>query len=203
MDGLPLAIELAAARVKMLAPAQIVERLDDAFALLTRGRAEALPKHQTLRATLEWSYRLLSAPEQILLRRLSVFAGSFDAEMVEAICDHDLQAASLDVLTDLADKSLVSILRHDQVTVRYGLLETIRQYAREQLDAAGERETFSVRHLDWCIALAERMQAELESATQEIGLARLEREHDNLRAALQFALDTGRIEGGLRVGSGA
>ena len=143
LDGLPLAIELAAARVKMLAPAQIVERLDDAFALLTRGSPEALPKHQTLRATLEWSYRLLSAPEQILLRRLSVFAGSFDVEMVEAVCDHDLQAAPLDVLTDLADKSFVSILRHDQVTVRYGLLETIRQYAREQLDAAGERETFS------------------------------------------------------------
>jgi predicted ATPase/DNA-binding SARP family transcriptional activator len=199
LDGLPLAIELAAARVKMLAPAQIVERLDDAFALLTRGRPNALLKHQTLRATLEWSYRLLSAPEQMLLRRLSVFAGSFDVTMVEAVCDHDLQAAPLDVLTDLVDKSLVSILQHDQVTVRYGLLETIRQYAREQLDAAGEREMFSMRHLDWCVALAERMQAELEGATQAAAFVRLKREHDDVRAALQFALDTGRVECGLRV----
>ncbi len=199
VDGLPLAIELAAARVKMLAPAQIVERLDDAFALLTRGSPVALPKHQTLRATLEWSYRLLSAPEQILLRRLSVFAGSFDVEMVEAICDHDLQAASLDVLTDLADKSLVSILQHDQVTVRYHLLETIRQYAREQLDAANEGETFRAHLLDWCIGLVERMQAELKGATQTTAFVRLEQEHDNLRAALQFALDTGRTEYGLRV----
>ncbi|HTP08606.1 MAG TPA: tetratricopeptide repeat protein [Anaerolineae bacterium] len=199
LDGLPLAIELAAARVKMLAPLQIAERLDDAFALLTRGRPEALPKHQTLRATLEWSYRLLSVAEQMLLQRLSVFGGSFDVEMVEIVCNHDHQATPLDVLTDLVDKSFVSILHHDQTTVRYRLLETIRQYAREQLDAASEREMLSVRHLDWCVALAERMQAELEGATQAAAFARLEREHDNLRAALQFTLDTGRSECGLRV----
>ncbi|HSD83495.1 MAG TPA: tetratricopeptide repeat protein, partial [Anaerolineae bacterium] len=197
LDGLPLAIELAAARVKMLAPAQIVERLDDAFTLLTRGRPEAWPKHQTLRATLDWSYQLLSAPEQILLRRLSVFAGSFDVEMVEAVCDHDLQTAPLDVLTDLVDKSLVSIWRHDQATVRYGLLETIRQYAHEQLDAAGERERLIARHLDWCVKLAEQAEPELKAANQAGWFARLELEHDNLRAALQGALEARLVESGL------
>lgn len=213
LDGLPLAIELAAARVKMLSPAQIVERLDDTFGLLTRGSASALPKHQTLRATLEWSHRLLSEPEQALLHRLSIFAGSFDVEMVEAVCSNvereassvkchpssvTRHSSSLDLLSDLADKSFLTILREDAEIVRYRLLETIRQYAREQLDAAGEYETFAARHLDWCVSLAERLEPELKGATMAESLARLELEHDNLRAALHFAL-TAAPERGLRL----
>jgi len=199
LDGLPLAIELAAARVKMLAPAQIVQRLDDAFALLTRGRSEALPKHQTLRATLDWTYRLLSQPEQALLRRLSIFAGSFDVSMVEAVCGDAGLAAPLDALTDLVERSFVSIWQHEPATVRYGLLETVRQYAREQLQAAAEQATVAERLLDWCIELLEHMQPELEGAAQAAAFGRLELDHDNLSAALQWALDGGRFESGLRL----
>lgn len=199
LDGMPLAIELAAARVKMLAPAQIAERLEDAFRLLTRGSPDALPKHQTLRAALDWSFRLLGAPEQILLRRLGVFAGSFDAEMVEAICDHDLQVPSLDVLTDLVDKSLVMIVQHQEDCVRYRLLETIRQYAREQLQQALEQETFATRLLDWCADSVEHLAPELKGASQDVHFVRLETEYDNLRAALQFALDPRRVETGFRL----
>ncbi|MEP7356736.1 MAG: tetratricopeptide repeat protein, partial [Anaerolineales bacterium] len=199
VDALPLAIELAAARVKLLAPAQIIERLEDAFALLTRGQAEAAPRHQTLRATLDWSRRRLSPAEQTLLWRLSVFAGAFDLEMVEAVCSTGLPAAPLDVLADLVDKSLVAIVEHEAAGVRYGLLGTIRQYAREQLSAAGARDALAQRHLNWCVDLAEQTASELEGAAQGAGLARLEREHDNIRAALEFAIGAGRIESGLRL----
>jgi predicted ATPase/two-component SAPR family response regulator len=200
LDGLPLAIELAAARIKMLSPAQIAERLEDAFALLTRGSPADPPRHQTLRATLDWSHALLPASEQALLRRLAIFGGSFELEAVEAVCGgHAPVGPWLDQLTDLAERSFVSIWRHDPDNVRYALLETIRQYARERLEAAGEYAPTAARLLDWCMGLAQQLQPELEGAAQAAGLARLEREHDNLRVALHWALAAGHAEQGLRL----
>ncbi|MCI0398607.1 MAG: tetratricopeptide repeat protein [Chloroflexi bacterium] len=205
LDGLPLAIELAAARVKMLAPAQIVGRLDDAFRLLTRGTVATLPRHQTLRATMEWSYHFLSEPEQRLFRRLSVFAGSFTLEMVEAICGEGLEEPGvLDLLTDLADKSLVSILRQERETVaRYRLLETVRQYAREKLEASGETAEIRTHLLEWCTTFVEQAEPKLAGPEAALWLARLEVEQDNLRAALQWVRTGRAVETGLRLAGSA
>lgn len=201
LDGLPLAIELAAARVKMLSPAQIAERLDDAFNLLTRGKTDALPRHQTLRATMDWSYALLAQDEQVLLRRLSVFAGSFTLEMVEAIGgDEFVRSPLLDVLTNLVDKSLVTIYaRDDQGVARFHLLETVRQYAREKLEASGEAAAVRTRLLEWAVHFAEQMQPRLAGAEAGATLARLTMDEDNLRAALQWARIHREVERGLRL----
>jgi predicted ATPase/two-component SAPR family response regulator len=201
LDGLPLAIELAAARVKMLSPAQIAERLDDAFNLLTRGKTDALPRHQTLRATMDWSYALLTPDEQVLTRRLSVFAGSFTVEMVEAInADESIRIPLLDVLTGLVDKSLVAIYaRDEQGVVRFRMLETIRQYAREKLEASGETAAVRTRLLEWAVAFAEALQPQLTGREASAALARLAMDEDNLRAALQWARLKRDAERGLRL----
>ncbi len=189
LDGLPLAIELAAARVKMLSVAQIADRLDDAFQFLTRGTTAQLPRHQTLRAVMEWSYQCLSSAEQILLRRLALFAGLFTLDTVEAICDlQDLGVSPLDVLSDLADKSWLAVVRRsDQATTRYRLLETIRQYAHEQLIACGEQAVLHQRLLEWGGALTEQAEPRLTGPEQTLWLDRLESELDNLRVALRWA----------------
>jgi len=158
LDGIPLAIELAAARVKSLPVDQIAKRLDDRFRLLTGGSRTALPRQQTLRAAIDWSYNLLSEAERVLLRRLSVFAGGWTLEAAEAICGgegieaHDV----LDLLTHLVDKSLV-VMEGDGGGGRYRLLETIRQYARDRLLESGE-EAVVLResHLEWFLGLAEQ-----------------------------------------------
>ncbi len=188
LDGMPLAIELAAARVRVLTVEQIAARLDDRFRLLTGGSRTVLPRHQTLQAAMDWSYDLLSGPERALLRRLSVFAGGWTLEAAEAICPGDgIEAtAILELLTSLVDKSLV-LVETRTGEARYGLLETIRQYSRTRQGTSGEAATAQRRHRDWYLALAERAEAELRGPGQEAWLERLEAEHDNLRAALEWS----------------
>jgi non-specific serine/threonine protein kinase len=200
LDGLPLAIELAAARVKMLSAEQIDFRLSEAFKLLTRGTLAQLPRHQTLRAVMDWSYQFLNAPEQRLLRRLAAFAGSFTLEMAEAVCGENQAANVLDPLSDLVDKSLVTLQpRADQHEVRYQLLEVIRQYAREKLDESGEAAQIQARLLDWAITFAERAEPELVGLRQGHWLTQLTLNYSNLRAALQYACGCDLIEQGLRL----
>ncbi|HEX5829987.1 MAG TPA: hypothetical protein VFY16_03330, partial [Gemmatimonadaceae bacterium] len=156
LDGIPLAIELAAARVRVLSPEQIASRLDDAFRLLTAGSRTALPRHRTLRATMEWSFALLGAREQVLLRRLAVFAGGFSLDAAEAICaGGPLEADDiLDGVAALVDKSLVTMEPGDG-EARYRLLETVRQYGAERLTESGEREALEECHARHFLALIE------------------------------------------------
>jgi non-specific serine/threonine protein kinase len=150
LDGMPLAIELAAARIRALAVEQIVARLDDAYRLLTGGSRSALPRQQTLRAAMDWSYDLLSAHEQAFFRRLSVFAGSFSLEAAEAICAGEPGEAYdvLDALCSLIDKSLV-LVEQRSGQARYRLLETIRQYGQDKLQEFAEAATVHRKHRDW------------------------------------------------------
>ena len=189
LDGIPLAIELAAARVKVLPVEQIASRLDDRFRLLTGGSRTALPRQQTLRALIDWSYDLLSEAERTLLRRLSVFAGGWTLEAAEAVCTGDGvdEYDVLELLTRLVDKSLVLPEEHDG-EARYRLPETVRQYARDRLVEAGEAAALGERHLAYCLAFSERAEPELWGSDQFAWLERLEQEHDNLRAALQQSL---------------
>jgi predicted ATPase len=189
LDGMPLAIELAAARVGALTPAQIVERLDDCLDLLSGGSRTALTRQQTLRATLAWSFDLLDADEQILLRRFAVFAGSFGLEAAEDICAEDpLQHyEGVALLGRLIDKSLVHV-EEAPGDHRYRLLETVRQYAAERLDEAGERGVFERRHRDWYVELAESDPTPAGDFPARNRLRRLDLERDNLRAALASAL---------------
>jgi len=188
LDGIPLAIELAAARVKVLSVEEIASRLDDRFRLLTAGSRTAPPRHQTLRAALDWSYDLLTDEERMLLRRLSVFAGGWTLAAAEAVCSGDGcdPAAVLDVLTRLIDRSLVVVGTPIATETWYRLLETVRLYAREKLSAAGEEETARRRHRDWYLQFAEQAERELQGPALEAWLERLEVEHDNIRAALDW-----------------
>jgi predicted ATPase/class 3 adenylate cyclase len=200
LDGLPLAIELAAARVKVLAVEQIASRLDDVFRLLTGGSRTALPRQQTLRALIDWSFDLLSERERTLMARLPVFAGGFTLEAVMAICsDPDMDEYEvLDLLGQLVDKSLV-IADELPGEVRYRLLETIRQYAREHTVQSGEEAELRARHRDWYLEFAERTEPELLGSAPEGALALLEREHDNLRAALASIQAPDEADQGLRL----
>jgi non-specific serine/threonine protein kinase len=200
LDGLPLAIELAAARVKVFSAEQIAARLDDRFALLTGGARTALPRQKTLRGMIDWSYDLLSGPEQALMRRLSVFVGGWTFEAAAAICAGDPVGAGeiLSLLGQLIDKSLVSAVEEDGA-VRYQLLETIRQYADDKLEEAGEAERYRRGHLAFFLAFAEEAAPALEGAEQAIWLERLETEHDNLRMAQSCSLRKGFAESGLRL----
>jgi non-specific serine/threonine protein kinase len=201
LDGIPLAIELAAARVKILSVHQIAERLDDRFRLLTGGSRISLPRHQTLRAAMDWSYELLSGQERILFRRLSVFAGGWTLDAAERICAGDTVEAPeiLDLLTQAVNKSLVMVDAQGAIAW-YRLLETVRQYARERLMESGETGGVRVRHRDWYVALAERGERELRGPAQGAWLERLEREHDNLRAALEWSVaEHDGLHAGLRL----
>jgi non-specific serine/threonine protein kinase len=183
LDGIPLALELAAARVKVLSVEQIAARLDDRFQLLTGGSRTALPRQQTLRATLDWSYHLLTDPERALFRRLSVFAGGFTLDAAEAVWADNV----LDLVSQLVDKSLILVEKR-RGEARYRLLETVRQYAEEKPSEAGEAETARRRHRDWCLSLAEQALPEILGPDQQRWLDRLEDDHDNLRAALARSL---------------
>jgi non-specific serine/threonine protein kinase len=192
LDGLPLAIELAAARVKMLTLEEIAGRLDDRFSLLTQGSRTTLPRHQTLRAAIDWSYELLLEPERMLLRRLSVFAGGFTLEAAEAVAAGGEIATSdvLHHLGSLINKSLIMI--QDQSgplgsETRYGMLETIRAYAREKLEEAGEEAEVRQRHLEFFAAFAEGAQKGIYSTEQALWFKRLDQEVDNLRLALDWS----------------
>jgi predicted ATPase len=162
LDGIPLAIELAAARVKVLPVETIADRLDDRFRLLTSGSRTALPRQQTLRALIDWSYDLLSEPERRLLRRLSVFAGGWTLEAAERVCAGDgiEEWEFLDLLTSLVEKSLV-LYELQEEPGRYRLPETVRQYARDRMLEARESEAARTRHRDWFLALVERAEPEL------------------------------------------
>ncbi len=191
LEGIPLAIELAAARVGVLSAEQISERLGHSLKLLTSGDRMADHRHQTLRAALDWSYELLSEPEQVLFGRLSVFAGGFTLEAAEgvgaggAIEEQDI----LDLLSRLVGQSLVVAEESWERGARYRLLEPVRQYAQEKLRVSGEVEAVGRRHAEFFLALAEEAEPELIRPLQAKWLDRLETEHDNLRAALSWALE--------------
>jgi predicted ATPase/DNA-binding SARP family transcriptional activator len=190
LDGIPLAIELAAARVRVLSPEQIAQRLDDAFRLLTGGSRTALPRHRTLRATMEWSFGLLSEREQVLLRRLAIFAGSFTLEAAEAVCaGAPLETEDiLDGVSALVDKSMVRMEPGDGIA-RYRLLETVRQYGIERLREAGELTVLERFHADHFLSVLEAAAPHLFGGEEEPGIiARLATDDDNLRAAAAWAL---------------
>lgn len=206
LDGIPLALELAAARLIMFTPEELATRLDNAFRILTGGSRTSLPRQQTLRATIDWSYALLSVQEQDLLRRLSVFAGGSTLAAIEVICTGvNLEAEQiLDFLGGLIKKSMVSAERSEKGETRYRLLETVRQYARGKLNETEERQIFFDRHLKYYLELAEAIEPQLRTSAALEGLRRLEHEIDNMRSALSWALDeTGgqKIEDELRLAS--
>jgi non-specific serine/threonine protein kinase len=201
LDGIPLAIELAAARAKVLSVEQIADRLDDSFGLLSAGGRTAMPRHRTLHATMDWSHELLSLEERALFRRLSVFAGGFTLEAAESVCaGAGLERDEvLDLLSHLVDKSLV-IMREESGEARYRLLETVRQYGREKLSESGEAGQVQERHAGYYLALAEEAEPELKGERQIAWLERLERERDNLRAAMVWLLERGELEEAARLG---
>jgi non-specific serine/threonine protein kinase len=188
LDGIPLAIELAAALVRSRPLDLIAAGLDDRFRILVGGSRTAVPRQQTLRATVDWSYALLADAEQSLLRRLSVFAGGFSTDATEAVCADDYGGHAIsDLVALLADKSLV-VLDSDGVGGRYRLLETVRDYAGQRLVEAGEDEALRARHRDWCLALVDAAREHMFGGPQQGNwLARFDREHDNLRAALEWS----------------
>jgi predicted ATPase/DNA-binding XRE family transcriptional regulator/tetratricopeptide (TPR) repeat protein len=189
LDGIPLAIELAAARVGTFSTAQIEERLQESFSLLTTGNRTALPRHQTLQAAIDWSYDLLSLAEQTLFRRSSVFVNGWTLEAAESICcDVDIKSdAILNLLTHLINKSLV-IRDEIQGKTRYRMLETIRQYANEKLVESGESDVLRDRHLEYFLNLAETAEPHLIRPEQLEWLPLLDADYDNLRFALEWAL---------------
>ena len=206
LDGIPLAIELAAARVRLLTPEQIATRLDDSFRLLTAGPRGALARHQTLRAMIDWSYNLLTDAERLLLQRLSVFAGGWSVEAAEAVCVDDPnqrgqgvaihQGDVLDLMTELVEKSLVLV--EDQASkMRCRFLETVRQYASDKLEESGEAEVIRDRHGDYFLSVATFREPRPDLAET---LKSLEREHDNFRAVLDRSAHAGpRAVQGLRM----
>ena len=197
LDGVPLALELAAARIRSLPAEQVLARLDDRFRLLTGGSRVALPRQQTLRALIDWSYDLLSGPEKSLLCQVSVFVGGWTLDAAERVCGGE----ALDLLTSLVDKSLVIYSETGDGQSRYGLLETMRQYAAERLaEHADEAQSTPARHAAWALALAEQAKPHLVGAGAGLWLARLDAEHDNLRAALSWqSCQPEGAEAGLRL----
>jgi predicted ATPase/class 3 adenylate cyclase len=188
LDGIPLAIELAAARMKVLSAEQIATRLDDRFRLLTGGARTALPRQQTLRAMIDWSYSLLSEQEKILFRRLAVFVGGWTLEAAESICGGDEDGFEiLDLLTRLVDKSLVYAEELAGET-RYRRLETIRQYSREKFFETDEVEAIRNRHLAFHVQFAEETERQMQAPPRKLWAQRSEAEQDNLRAAMEWGL---------------
>ncbi|WP_143671124.1 BTAD domain-containing putative transcriptional regulator, partial [Streptomyces sp. Ru87] len=203
LDGLPLAVELAAARLRLLTPRQLADRLDDRFRLLTSGARTVLPRQQTLRAVVDWSWELLDVRERAVLRRLSVFAGGCDAEAAEAVCGDTGDTGGpgprdvLPLLGALVDKSLVVADPDGDGGMRYRLLETVSEYAAERLAEAGDRPAAGQRHRVYFRELARRADPLLRGPEQGAWLRRLEREHDNLRAALRRAVAEGEEQDAL------
>jgi predicted ATPase/DNA-binding CsgD family transcriptional regulator/Tfp pilus assembly protein PilF len=208
LDGLPLAIELAAARMAILSPSEIIERLDDRFRLLAarrptaQGRPTAEARHHTLRGALEWSHDLLAEPETVLLRRLGVFAGGWGMRAAEEVCAGGDVARDdvLDLLEALVAKSLVVVDRDAAVT-RYRMLDSIRHFALEKLDHSEEGEALRERHARWCVARAEQAERERRGRRQAAWLMALEEDHDNFRAALTWARDHQRVDMVLALGT--
>jgi non-specific serine/threonine protein kinase len=198
LDGLPLAIELAAARTAILSPRMILERLGQRLSLL-RWQARDLPgRQQTLRSAIAWSYELLTEDEQALFRRLGVFAGGFSLRAAEFIAE-PLDVDAIECLASLVDKSLIQVQGRDQETVRYALLESMREYAREQMVENGETEETYHAHAGYFVALAEHADPRLRGPEQREWYARVEADLDNLRSALRRLLDHGEGEQALRL----
>ena len=202
LDGMPLAIELAAARVRSLSVQQVAQRLDDRFHLLTGGSRTAPPRQQTLAATLDWSYTLLSATEQKVLQRLSVFAGGATLDAAQSVCAGNGVEPNevLDLLSHLVEKSLVTVSKPERGETRYRLLETIRQYSQEKLTESGQVVVVKNLHRDYFVQWAETSEFHLDSVEQLPWLESYEVEHDNLRAALEWCKSSGSpAEVGLRL----
>lgn len=189
LDGMPLALELAAARVAILSPNQILDRLEHRFELLVGGSRTALPRQQTLRATVEWSHDLLGAAEQALFRRLSVFAGSFTVDAAEKVCSGGeiSERDVLNLLTHLLERSLVTTVDTSAAEMRYRLLETLRRFGEEHLRQAGETEKMQRSHLAYFVDQAERLGPMLATGQVSDALPRLENDLDNLRQAIDWA----------------
>jgi predicted ATPase/DNA-binding SARP family transcriptional activator len=194
VDGLPLALELAAARVRLLAPQALLARLEKRLPLLTGGAREAPARQQTLRATIDWSYDLLSASEQVLFVHLACFAGGCTLEAADVVC-----GAALDELASLVDKSLLREREGLEGEPRFDMLGTVREYALERLEAGGEANELRRRHAEHCVLLAERAEPEILRADQAEWLQRLEADHDNFRVALEWSLGAGEVDLALRL----
>jgi predicted ATPase len=203
LDGMPLAIELAAARLRTMSINQLANRLDDRFRLLTSGSRTALPRHRTLRAVVDWSWELLTDAEQMVLRRLSVFSGGASLEAAERVCAGDgvEQEQVLELLTALAEKSL--LLTEGDGAPRYRMLGTIKEYARDRLAEAGESDLARHGHLAYFTGLAETAEPHLRRAEQLEWLATLEAEHDNIGSAMRGALAAGEAHGAMRLAAAA
>jgi predicted ATPase/class 3 adenylate cyclase len=205
LDGMPLALELAAARVRALPVEEVAARLDDRFRLLTGGSRSAVPRHQALRATIDWSHDLLVPEERAVFRRLAAFAGGWSLAAAEAVVSDNLVADAdvLDLMTRLVDKSLI-VADPTSSEARFAMLETIRQYARDYLVEAGEAEEIFRRHRDWYLALVERAKPDFFRGPPPMDwLAVFDREHDNLRLALEWsAAEADGAAAGLRLAAG-
>lgn len=204
LDGIPLAIELAAARTNLLSIREIAARLDDRFNLLTAGRRTALPRHQTLRAAIEWSYELLSASEQVLFRRLSIFAGSFTLEAAESVCVADgIQPDEvLTLLARLVDKSLLHVdlsLQDPDLATRYRLLDTISSFGGLKLEEAGETRRMRDQHAAYYVQLVEAIEPELLLSNQGLWYKLLHAEADNIRAVIEWSAESDQAESALRI----
>ena len=201
LDGLPLAIELAATRIRLLSPEALLARLEQRLSVLTDGARDLPPRHRTLRAAIAWSYELLDAGEQRLFRRLGVFVGGCTLEAAPAVCNADgvLPVDVTNGIASLLDKSLLRLHAGAEGELRFVMLETIREYALERLAASGEMHVIRRRHAAYYLALAEEAEPQLRGAEQDRWLARLEMEHNNLRAALAWAFGGGDGEVGLRL----
>ena len=201
VDGLPLAIELAAARVKMLPPSAMLARLESRLQLLTAGPRDAPERQQTLRKTIDWSYDLLTGSEQKLLRRLGVFQGGCTLEAGEAVCNtrNDLGAEIFNLMSSLVDKSLVQQTEQGDGEPRFGMLETIREYCLERLADSGEEQPTRRAHAAYCLVLAEEGNPELDETGRAAWLARCDIEHDNFRAALDWLFQSSDVEWSFRL----
>jgi predicted ATPase/class 3 adenylate cyclase len=199
LDGLPLAIELAAARVKILPPEAMLGRIANRLKLLKGGARDLPARQRTLRGAIDWSHDLLGEEERTLFRRLSVFAGGRTIEAIEEICDPEGELDALEGVESMVDKSLIRQEEADGEP-RFVMLETIHEYAREKLEESGEAEEIKRLHADYFLTLAEGAEPELVGPDQVAWLDRLETEHDNMRSALSWALGSGRIETALRLG---
>ena len=203
LDGLPLALELAAARIRVLTPAELSARMRSSLDLLTAGESDAPPRHQTLRRTLEWSHALLKPEEQRLFRRLAVFSGGFTIESAEAVCNtrRDLGVSVLDGLSSLVDTSLLVSIGHGAAARRFTMLMTVREFALEQLGSSGERDAVRHAHAAYAIVVAEEIAIRTSPAQLAEWLATCDAEHDNFRAALAYLVECGKGEWALRLAS--
>jgi predicted ATPase len=196
LDGLPLAIELAAVRVKVLSPEAMLPRLDERLSLLTTGPRSLPERQRTLRGAIDWSYRLLEESQRRLFARLAAFSGGATLETIEAVCDGDLGGNVLDLLGSLVDDSLLRRTETPRGEVRFQMLETIREFATERLEAEPDAAGVRARHARHFLALAVRAEPHLVGADQKEWLDRCDREHDNIRAALKWAIQTGEVRAG-------